>query len=260
MIDPIVNEELRVKYNPEGSPFRKKQMATFEVLKYIKKVCDENSIKYWLSSGTLLGAIRHGGFIPWDDDVDIEIPVSDLRKLKRIVQNDDQYDWHDNSTDPHYWQRFPKIRSRKEYFNETAIAIDKQLYTGCFVDVFPVEKMPDSFVKPCTVLLSTPVEWHNSHSKIKVFLACFLFRLGQFVLIPFFRFLVLFSRKSFFHHTFGVYFPKQRVISDSFETVDVEFEHILFKAPKDYSLYLETLYGQNYMELPDESIRRNHSK
>lgn len=259
MIDEITQKELRKKYNPDGSEFREKQLATLEVLKYIKGVCDEHSIKYWLASGTLLGAVRHGGFIPWDDDVDIDIPYSELQKLKNVILQDDKYDWHDNSTDPHYWQRFPKIRSRHKSFNENALNIDKQIYSGCYVDIFPIEKMPDWFIKPCAIMLSTPVKWHNSDNRLKNKIANIVYRTGQAVLIPCFRFFSSLFRKSYFHNSFGVYFPKRRVVSDDFETVDIKFEDTLFKAPKDYSAYLEALYGKSYMELPDESIRTNHS-
>lgn len=259
MIDAKTQKELRAKYNPDGSVFRTKQLATLNVLKYINSVCDKHSIKYWIASGTLLGAVRHGGFIPWDDDVDIEIPLSELPKLKNAVLQDNLYDWHDNSTDPHYWQRFPKIKSRSESFHENALYIDKQLFSGCFVDVFPIEKMPDWLVKPCAIMLSTPVAWQNSNNSLKLFIANIIYRTGQFFLIPCFRLFALFFKRSFFHHTYGVYFPKRRVVSDTFETVDIKFEDILVKAPKDYSAYLEALYGKSYMELPDESIRINHS-
>ena len=259
MISNDIQMKLRNQYNPEGSKFRKRQMKIFEILKYVKDVCEKNNIKYWLASGTLLGAVRHGGFRPWDDDVDIEIPVSDLGKFKKCILTDNVYDWHDNSTDSHYWQRFPKIRNRENDFRENAQFIECQRFKGCFVDVFPIEKMPDSFVKPCAFLLTPLVKWHNSNNNLKLFVANLIFRFGQFVFIPFFRMLSLVARNTFFHHTYGVYFPKRRIISNTYETVDIEFEKMKFKAPKDYLGYLETLYGKSYMDLPDESKRTNHS-
>ena len=71
MIDQEIQAKLREKFNPDGSMLRKQQLRMLEILLYIDKVCKENNINYWLSSGTLLGAVRHGGFIPWDDDLDI---------------------------------------------------------------------------------------------------------------------------------------------------------------------------------------------
>ena len=65
MIDIKIQQKLREKYNPDESGLRKHQMRMLEILKYIDKVCKDNSIQYWLSSGTCLGAVRHGGFIPF---------------------------------------------------------------------------------------------------------------------------------------------------------------------------------------------------
>lgn len=74
---------------------RKKQMMLYYLLKETDKICKENDISYWLDFGTLLGAVRHGGFIPWDDDIDIGIMRKDIEKLKTaIAKNDDVYLWN----------------------------------------------------------------------------------------------------------------------------------------------------------------------
>ncbi|MDE6121888.1 MAG: LicD family protein, partial [Duncaniella dubosii] len=67
MIDPLIQQELRSRFNPDGSPLRSHQLLMLDMLKKIDRICAENNIKYWLSSGTCIGALRHGGFIPWDD-------------------------------------------------------------------------------------------------------------------------------------------------------------------------------------------------
>ena len=69
MITDTLQNELRERYNPDGSILRKQQLRMLEMLQYIDFVCKKHNIRYWLCSGTLLGAVRHGGFIPWDDDV-----------------------------------------------------------------------------------------------------------------------------------------------------------------------------------------------
>ena len=69
--------KLKEKYNPEGSVLRKSQMRMLDMLIFIDKVCHENDVTYWVEGGTLLGAFRHNGFIPWDDDADLCMPYKD---------------------------------------------------------------------------------------------------------------------------------------------------------------------------------------
>ena len=78
---PMNNEELRKRFNPEGSLLRRQQMRMLEILLEVDKICQKHQIPYWLSSGTLIGAMRHDGFIPWDDDLDIEMMRDDYLRL-----------------------------------------------------------------------------------------------------------------------------------------------------------------------------------
>ena len=72
-------EEDFSKYNGEGTMLRKAQLRMLDILVEVDKVCKRHNIPYWVDYGTLLGAVRHGGFIPWDDDLDIsmmELPIT----------------------------------------------------------------------------------------------------------------------------------------------------------------------------------------
>ena len=86
MIDKQMQDSLRAKYNPDGSQLRELQLRQLEMLKFLDEVCRKHDLKYWLSYGTCLGAIRHGGFIPWDDDIDVEMPRTDYIKLQKILR------------------------------------------------------------------------------------------------------------------------------------------------------------------------------
>ena len=86
MIDEATQKALRAAYNPDGSDLRRHQLVMLDMLIWLDSLCLRHEIPYWLSSGTLLGAVRHGGFIPWDDDVDIELMLPDyLRLIKAIA-------------------------------------------------------------------------------------------------------------------------------------------------------------------------------
>ena len=78
-------EELRSRFNPEGSLLRRQQNRMTEILIEVDRICKKHHIQYWLSSGTLLGAVRHKGFIPWDDDMDIEMLRTDYERLMKIL-------------------------------------------------------------------------------------------------------------------------------------------------------------------------------
>ena len=86
-----------------------------EMLIYFDGICRKNNLQYWLDFGTLLGAVRHGGFIPWDDDLDIAMLRKDAEKLYEILKkdNNDNFVLQCHSTDPHYYLLWNKIRDLK---------------------------------------------------------------------------------------------------------------------------------------------------
>ncbi len=138
MIEANLQQKLRDKYNPEGSDLRKKQLRMLEMLKYIDSICKKNNIKYWLSSGTCLGAVRHCGFIPWDDDVDIELMEDDYNKLIELLRNNKSEDFviQTHQDDPNYIMDFAKLRDKRIMVKEV-FGIDKSYkYQGLFIDIF----------------------------------------------------------------------------------------------------------------------------
>ena len=143
MIDPKIQEQLRQKYNPDGSPLRQHQLKLLEMLVYFDKVCKENSIHYWLSSGTCLGAVRHGGFIPWDDDLDVEMMREDYLKLEKIFHETDDYILQTWKNDLFYTISFAKLRDKHSVVYDSLCQ-----YRGYFIDIFALEytARPISFI------------------------------------------------------------------------------------------------------------------
>ena len=88
LINSQTNAELKEKYNPEGSILRQIQLGALDALVEFDSVCKKNNIQYWLDSGTLLGAIRHGGFIPWDDDIDVCVLMRDYKRLLKCLKKE----------------------------------------------------------------------------------------------------------------------------------------------------------------------------
>ena len=117
-----MNDELRSKYNPEGSALRRDQMELLRMLKVVSDICKEHGIQWWLSSGTLLGAARHKGFIPWDDDLDIVMFREDYLKLEKILceLDSDEYVFHCMKTDVDYVNYFGKFRKKQGRVQSTS--------------------------------------------------------------------------------------------------------------------------------------------
>ena len=102
-------------YNPEGSTLRRDQMEMLTVLNAFAEICKDNDIQWWLCSGTLLGAARHGGFIPWDDDIDVSMFPKDYRKLLKVMKSldSDEYFYQCIQTDVDHINVFGKFRKKK---------------------------------------------------------------------------------------------------------------------------------------------------
>ncbi len=252
MIEDNIHKQLRCQYNPDGSLLRDLQLRMLEILKCIDSICEKHNIQYWLSSGTLLGAVRHGGFIPWDDDVDIEMLRDDYLKLMEILPKElpEQYVLQNNETDSNYVYLYAKVRDRNSYIEEKCLVNKTFKEQGVFVDIFMLEK---SFL--ILNKISAPLFNRMLFGMVlKEGILKYIYKVNRFVLLqilfPFFRFLSQFSSSKSLKHTFGVNFLKERSYNDIFPLRKIEFEGVLLNAPFNCDAYLVKLFG-NYMELPE---------
>lgn len=115
------------------------------IMKYIDKLCRANGIVYYIMGGTALGAVRHGGFIPWDDDLDIFMTPSEYAKFKKIMEkeNPSEFIIQEWRTTNEYLE-YAKVRMNGTTFIEESIADRKDMHHGIYVDIMILHKVPSS--------------------------------------------------------------------------------------------------------------------
>lgn len=249
MIQQDIQQQLRERYNPEGSLLRKGQMRMLDILKAVDKICRAHDIPYWLSSGTLLGAVRHGGFIPWDDDLDIEMLREDYLRLLPLLRKElpEQFMLHDRVTDKDYPHLYAKVRDKNSCIEEDS-AVEMK-YKGCFIDIFLLEKSPYPLYR-----IANRLYVNLCHHKVRRYR--WLYNLNYSfltrILFPLFRkWVSLFHKGSNYHHTFGMIYKAERCPEDLFPLTEIPFEDGIFYAPMNAHHYLTRMFG-DYMQLPQE--------
>lgn len=116
-----------------------------EILDVFHKICLENNLRYTLAYGTLLGAVRHGGFIPWDDDIDVLMPCEDYERLIKIWKKvaPENYLLQDYHTEKDYTNNFAKIRKNHTTFIQYEYEKKRKYHTGIFIDIFPCYRIAE---------------------------------------------------------------------------------------------------------------------
>ena len=244
------------KYNPPDSILRKHQLRMLDILIFVDRLCEKYNIKYWLASGTLLGAVRHSGFIPWDDDLDIEMPLEDFEKFLTVFQQQDEnpYLLQTHLTDNSYVAPYAKIRDRKSKIWETQSRDQNYVMRGIYIDVFPVE-FSNSFLTKIFnrfygffVYRSSQKNKYDKYGFRRNYVNLMYFVFMQLIR-PIFR---LFNnrKRGIIHLSFGSGFNSKRYVDDIHPLSKVSFEGFLFNCPNNFDNYLKTLYG-DYMKIPE---------
>lgn len=264
MIPKEINDTLKKKYCPEDSDLRKAQLRMLEMMKYVDAVCSENNITYWLDSGTLLGAVRHGGFIPWDDDVDLCINRKDAKKLIKAIKEKPHPDFvlQDRSTDKNHWREWFTIRDIQTEYIQDSFFHNQQKFKGLQVDIFLTEENVSHVLwKISSWLYALKLYFVKKRFKL---LAVLLHYFDRIILFPFFRLVckvIPTGHRKQLHKVYGQVFDHYVSIEDVLPVQSVKFEGIAFKAPHNPESYLIEHYGNDYMELPSEETlsRYNHN-
>lgn len=259
------------------SPDNLKEIA-LRVMEQIDKICSEQSLRYTLAFGTLIGAIRHGGFIPWDDDIDIAMPRPDYDKFVQYCKNNDTpFYFVSSETDKRYCYLFAKACDRDtDLYENTADRYGCPL--GVYVDIFPVEGLGNNrqeaeknFDKKARARKKLIVSgrkkfrvtksraWWYQPFRFCYFLWTRLFNANkQIKKIDKFYKSIDFESSKYAGVTCADYGKKNIVEKEVFTSFTrLEFEGKKFMAVERYDEYLRALYG-DYMTPPPENKRKSH--
>lgn len=248
----IDNIQLREKYNPDGSPLRNIQLRMLDILQCVDEICRHHHIRYWLSSGSLLGAVRHQGFIPWDDDLDIEMMREDYLHLMKVLPKElpNQYILQTDQTDKSYIYLYGKVRDRHSRIREKSIINQTFQYQGIFIDLFAVEPSFKPLAKFAAILYNRLCFNLAQKGGFRHTIAMYNRAVLKGCIFPIFRLISKCAPQHTLHHTFGVNFLKARHTKDIFPLQRIAFEGIMCNAPANPDAYLREIYG-NYMQIPD---------
>ena len=251
MIGEELQAQLRKKFNPDGSQLRLHQLRMIKMLKYFDKLCQQHNIRYWHSSGNCLGLVRHGGFIPWDDDIDVEMLHEDFLKLEKVFKETDDYVLQTWKNDKYYLNPFAKMRDKHSFMEEHGHD-NLYKYRGVFIDVFQIEKAPRYFCNAYEIIrweYLNPLRISNNKWKRKFFL---LFKYLYFGSIPICRLLLGWLPKNKYRHSYGEgWVDNIRNINEIFPLQRALFDGIEVSIPNNINLYLKKIYG-DYIKLPSE--------
>ena len=256
----------------EKEMLRKVQNELLEIAIEIKRVCEKNNIQFFLHGGTLLGAVRHHGFIPWDDDIDISMLRDDYEKWNSIAARDlgENYYWQTWENEDGYPLPFGKVRKRNTIYLEGKAKMLKE--NGFFVDVFPLDYAPISEKDRVSLqkgqsklfkMLLMQCKWKpwmiNNKLNMKVYIyylwpkLCSMFSTREALIM---QYDYITKNVGNTQYVYEHLFPKYYNIEWFADTVKCDFEGVEFPAMKNYSDYLSVTYG-DYMKLPPENEREN---
>lgn len=248
-------------YNPEGSDLRRAQMRMLEILDVFAQICDRHNINYWLACGTLLGARRHKGFIPWDDDLDVYVMQRDYNRLSSILQKElpGKFKLQARETDKQYWFYHSKIRDTKSRLHDKMRFEDQ----GIFIDLFPIEPIPSiRFKKIIDGFLFSEVYYKGVKSfydKIKYGIRkSFLPIIHLLISLTrlYYRYI---SKSKLYAYSYGVYFYATYNGANFYPVSEILFEGKKYKAPGHVDKYLVENFDKDFMVIPKPDKRQKHA-
>lgn len=249
------------------------KQINLEMLCYFDKVCRENNIHYSITGGTLLGAVRHKGFIPWDDDVDVFLPRPEFEKLRNVFPKNSRFQWIDRQINSKFVYNFGRLIDTKTIIrNANGMPSEG---AGVFLDVCVVDGLPDNSKKRIwhmkymemlhkirsSFIYNKNLPEYNSGNIIK--------RIGKRLLtsittVDFWLDVAekanrkyLFDTGTFVANGVSQYGTREIMHRSAFDSyIEMEFEGKNIMVCQGWQEYLTNIYG-NYMQLPPLEERVN---
>ena len=243
------------------------QQKLLEMISDLDSFCKENDIDYVLCGGNVLGAVRHKGFIPWDDDLDIQMPRESYNRFLELFKENDKYIVQKDTED--YPLQFSKFRAKNTTFIEDIPYKKKyrKIHQGIYIDIFPVDKVSTKrsqtkkqvlfsniLIAQSLFLRGYPKSHRNFKKNIFLFLSIFLLPFRNYFnnYVKSFNNITEFDYYCSFYGTTNKIFQKKSNFEKPF--TKLQFENLKLPVMKDYIKFLEDAYG-DYMKLPTESER-----
>lgn len=268
---------------PELQP--KWNRILFGIFQKFIEICEQNNLTYYCVGGTLIGAVRHHGMIPWDDDIDVSMPRPDYDRFREICRTTDLGNYElrcaENTAD--YYFQFSKLCDKRTTIMEQS---DMPCVFGLFIDIFPVDGAGDDFDEAVRIKykyrkIQNQLEAISTRYRFTTFMRLLgdRFEWGRFVhkLIGFFfrkpyRYILMrrldkamrtydFATSKYVVTYSGVYDTKEIYLRELLGTpVQVPFENLSVSIPEHWDAYLRHFFG-DYMQLPPEEDRHyKHAK
>lgn len=250
-------------YNGEHTTLRRAQLRMLDILSTVSAICDKHSIPYWIDYGTLLGAVRHKGFIPWDDDLDISILKKDYEKLSKVLTNElpKHLIFQDWRNEKKLTFKLAKVRDINSYYDDGITKRGEMKYQGIFVDIFPVDYIPSIKIKKI-------IDYFYGRSfrrlrglyssKIELILASIIWPLISLITILFELYSFAAKSKILANINGGLNLPVYHNQADIFPLKKIIFEEMEFYCPNDCDKFLRSIYG-DYMKIPPKEKRQVHA-
>lgn len=248
------------------------QYVLLRLLRIVDYICKKYNLVYWLDAGTLLGAHRHNGFIPWDDDIDIAMPREEYDKFIEAfaLEKIEGIFLQSKKTDENYKQDFIKIRDLKSKVIENS-EVNKEInyMNGIFLDIFPLDEIKENNIlrklgKLIHKLAYLSV-YMNDDSNYKIYKKL-LFQISKKIkrknILKINKYIYTYLNKNINKNGY-IYMEGQEWWNiwrkdQIYPLREIIFENFHFMSPNNIDYYLKELYQSNYMIIPEKSKQYSH--